>query len=99
MAWDYVTHMGTPKEMKEFHSPTESKARNKIIDWLEIQEKREQRFSAENAAKIAAAKIDFDSTVFDPLYPIDVTLEMHPFNLRFRLEARTAKAGPKGGRR
>lgn len=98
-AFDYVTFAGTPDQMTEWHSPTESKARGKIKDWLEKQVKWEQRFSAANAAALSGALVDFDSTVFDPRYPIDVEIPLDTYKLRFRMEARAATVGPKGGKR
>lgn len=98
-AFDYVTFAGTTRDLTEWHSPTESKARGKIKDWLEKQVDRERRFSAENTAKISSALVDFDSTIFNPLYPIDVEIPLDTYTLRFRMEARPATTGPKGGKR
>lgn len=98
-AFDYVTFAGTPRDLTEWHSPTESKARGKIKDWLGKQVKRENGLSAANVAAISSALVDFDSTIFNPLYPIDVEIPLDSYTLRFRMEARPATSGPKGGKR
>lgn len=99
-AFNYVTEAGTPGQMQRWDSPTESKARGKIGDWLKKQIARETKYAPEVATRLREAQMSFDDTPFEPRgEPIRFDIDGGSITYTFRMWAEPAKAGPKGGKR